>query len=96
MPFTQQTSRVFIRQDVESLNPNQYGVYGIFNQSHWIYIGKGNIRARLLAHLNGDNPLILRAGPTHWIGEACGVPNMDLREQQLILECKPSCNQRAG
>ena len=78
------------------LNPNQNGVYGIFNQSRWIYVGKGDIRARLLAHLNGDNHLILQAGPTHWVDEVCVDPHMSTRERQLIIECGPSCNQRLG
>ncbi len=96
MPFVQQTPRLFTRQDVEALNPNQYGVYGIFKQSQWIYIGKGDIKARLLAHLNGDNQFILRAGPTHWVAELCVDPVMSAKEKQFILACGPSCNQRLG
>ena len=96
MPFIQQTPRAFTKQNVEALNPNQNGVYGIFNQSRWVYVGKGDIRARLLAHLNGDNPLILQDGPTHWVDEVCVDPHMSARERQLIIECGPSCNQRLG
>jgi hypothetical protein len=81
MPFIQQNPRAFSRQNVEALNLNQYGVYGIFNQSRWIYIGKGDMRQRLLVHLNGDNPLILQAGPTHWVGEVCIDPTMSNREK---------------
>lgn len=96
MSFPQQTPRFFTRQDVLSLNPNQFGVYGIFNQFRWIYVGKGDIRERLLAHLNGDIPAILAAGPTHWVGEVCGQLSMHNREKQLILVCGPHCNQRVG
>lgn len=96
MPFVQQTPRLFTRQDVEALNPNQYGVYGIFKQFQWIYIGKGDIRARLLAHLNGDNPFILRLGATHWVAELCVDPVMSAKEKQFILACGPSCNQKVG
>jgi hypothetical protein len=56
MPFVQQTPRIFNRENVEALNPNQLGVYGLFKQGKWIHVGKGDIRQRLLAHLNGDNP----------------------------------------
>lgn len=96
MAFVQQTPRAFTRQNVQDINSNQYGVYGIFNQFRWIYIGKGDIRERLLVHLNGDIPAILAAGPTHWVGEVCGKLAMDAREKQLILECGPQCNQRVG
>jgi hypothetical protein len=96
MAFPQQTLHSFTKQDVLSLNLNQCGVYGIFNQLRWVYIGKGDIRERLLAHLNGDIPAILAAGPTHWVGEVCGILAMDVREKQLILECSPHCNQRIG
>jgi len=96
MAFPQQTSRIFTRQDVLSLNSSQYGVYGIFNQFRWVYIGKGDIRERLLAHLNGDIPAILAESPTHWVGEVCDQLSMDLREKQLIIECGPHCNQRLG
>lgn len=96
MPFIQQTPKAFTKQSVEALKHNQYGVYGIFNQSQWIYIGKGDIRQRLLDHLNSDNPCILRLEPTHWVDELCTDPTMSTRERQLIAEFNPSCNQRVG
>jgi hypothetical protein len=95
MPFVQQTPRIFNRQNVEALNPNQYGVYGLFKPGKWIYVGKGDIRQRLLAHLNGDNPCITQDAPTHWVDEVIsGDPSS--REKQLILELQPSCNQKVG
>lgn len=94
MPFVQQTPRQFTKAQVESIVPNQIGVYGIFRQGVWIYIGKGDIRQRLLAHLNGDNPYILNQSPTHWVDEV--TPNLDEREKQLILECRPICNKKVG
>lgn len=96
MAFVQQTPRAFTKANVEALNPNQNGVYGIFNQSRWIYVGKGDVRSRLLSHLNGDNPCILRAGPTHWVDEVCFDPVMSNREKQLITELNPTCNQKVG
>ncbi len=90
MPFLQQPIRSFTRTGISEFNPNQYGVYGIFNQDRWIYIGKGDIRKRLLAHLNGDNPCILKAKPTHFVAEV--TQYADAREKQLIQEMKPSCN----
>lgn len=95
MPFVQQTPRSFNRQNIEALNLNQNGVYGLFKQGEWIYVGKGDIRARLLAHLNGDNPCITRKAPTHWVDEVvAGDPSN--REKTLIVELQPSCNQKVG
>lgn len=95
MPFPKQNNRAFTRSDIESLAPGQIGVYGIFRSGAWIYVGKGDIRERLLAHLRGDNPRINLEGPTHWVAEVVsGDPS--LREKQLILELGPVCNQRLG
>jgi len=96
MPFTQQTPRVFTRENIETINPGQSGIYGLFKEGVWVYIGKGDIRKRLLDHLNGDNPCIVRAQPTRWVDEVCVDPVMSSREQQLILECNPLCNQKVG
>jgi hypothetical protein len=96
MTFIQQTSRVFTRENIETLNPGQLGVYGLFKVGVWVYVGKGDVRKRLLDHLNGDNPCIVGARPTHWVSEACVDPVMSSREKQLILECNPSCNEKVG
>ena len=95
MAFTVQTPRLFTRANIEAITPGQSGVYGLFREDRWVYVGKGDIRARLLAHFNGDNPLITNAGPTHWVDEVvAGDPS--LREKQLILELQPHCNQKVG
>lgn len=95
MPFIQQQSRAFNRFNVESLDPNQNGVYGIFRQGEWIYVGKGDIRQRLSDHLDGDIPCILRKNPTYWVDEII-VGDPSVREKQLILELQPSCNEKVG
>jgi len=94
MPFSNQYPKTFNKAYIEALTLNQMGVYGIYRQGKWIYIGKGDIRQRLLNHLNGDNPCILRENPTLWVYEV--TPNMDVREKQLILEYNPICNQKIG
>ncbi len=96
MAFAEQTIRTFSRADVEALVPNQFGVYGIFRQGQWVYIGKGDIKRRLLAHLSGDNPAILAWQPTHWVGEIHLDPQMSIREKQLIIELNPPCNKKVG
>jgi len=95
MPFVLQTPRLFTRQNVESLALNQHGVYGLLKEGVWIYIGKGDIRQRLLDHLNGDNSCILQHQPTHWVDEViAGDPSA--REEELIREISPICNRRVG
>lgn len=94
MPFPQQDPRPFTRVGIETLNPNQLGVYGLFRQGQWIYIGKVDIRQRLLDHLNGDNSCITRQTPTRFVAEV--TSSMDERERQLIVEFQPICNQRLG
>lgn len=95
MPFVPQTARAYTRENVLRLNPNQSGVYGLLKQGSWIYVGKGDIRQRLLDHLNGDNPCITRHAPTHWVAEVvAGDPSV--REKQLIIELNPTCNQKVG
>ena len=96
MSFVNQVPRIFNRVNILALNPGQNGVYGIYRQGLWIYIGKGDIRARLLAHIDGDNPAILRQNPTHWVDEVRADPHMSTREKELILLCNPCCNQRIG
>lgn len=94
MPFLKQEPRAFNRQNIEALNPNQMGVYGLFKPGQWIYVGSGDIRERLLAHVNGDNPCITTSKPTLWVGEV--TTNYIQREKELTIECKPTCNQRVG
>jgi len=94
MPFPAQTPRAFVKSNVEALNPSQYGCYGLLKNGIVIYVGKGDIRTRLLAHLNGDNGCISRRVPDQWVDEV--TTDMDRREKQLILEFNPVCNQRVG
>lgn len=95
MAFPNQTARAFTRANIEAITPGQMGCYGLFiNQGAWVYIGKGDIRKRLLDHLNGDNPCITRNGPTHYVDVV--TDNMDQVEKALILECGPTCNKKVG
>lgn len=94
MPFPQQNPRAFTRPGIEALNPNQNGCYGIFRSGVWIYVGRGDIRARLLSHLGGDNPRITNEMPTHFVSL---VTNDDTNaEKRLILELNPIANRKVG
>ncbi len=94
MPFLAQTPGDFTRAGILRLSGHQMGVYGLYRTGVWIYVGKGDIRERLLAHLGGDNPEITTAGPTNWVAEV--TPNMDQRERELIAELGPVCNHQIG
>ena len=96
MAFVQQVPRLFNRQNIEAIRPGQFGVYGIFRNGQWIYVGKGDIRQRLLAHFDGDNQYIIASGPTYFVDELCSDLMISIREKQLILELRPSCNQKVG
>ena len=94
MPFPEQTPRAFIRASVEGLRPDQIGCYGLYRESAWIYVGRGDIRDRLLDHLNGDNPCITREGATHFVTVVTGGD--EAAEPGLIAELNPICNRRVG
>jgi len=93
--FIKQEPRPYSREAILAVNKEQIGVYGIFQQNLWIYVGKGDIRQRLLDHLNGDIPGLNRHNPTHWVAEVtAGDPSN--REKELIIALQPRCNQRVG
>lgn len=94
MPFDNDKPWAFDRQAVESFQAGQTGVYAIYNARTWIYIGRGDIRQRLLGHLDGDMPVIDTHAPTHFRAEVTG--DSIKREQQLLREYAPACNPRIG
>ena len=94
MSFLEQTPRLYTLSAIESVNPGQMGVYGIFKIGAWIYVGSGDIRTRMLSHFHGDNPCIYRENPRYWVRE---VTTLYIeRENELIVELTPVCNQRVG
>ncbi len=94
MPFPQQQSRPFTRAGIEWLGPDQQGCYGIFRQGQWIYVGRGDLRQRLLDHFNGDNWRITQEAPTHYVTALSSDP-VNL-EKALILELNPIANRKVG
>ena len=94
MPFPKQDPRPFTKERIEALNPNQMGVYGLFKQDVWVYVGSGDIRERLLSHHSGDNNCINQQQPTSWV--AVVTSDYIEEEKRLTLELTPACNKRVG
>jgi hypothetical protein len=92
MLFPVQNLRAYSRSYVEALPPSQMGCYGLYTSGAWVYIGKGDIRARLLAHLNSNNSCITRAAAT---GFAFVVTqNYDAEEVRLLAGARTLCNKK--
>ena len=64
------------------------------HHDRWVYVGRGDLRTRLLAAFNGENPRITRERPTHYI--TLVTANDVQREKELILELNPVANQKVG
>ena len=82
----------FEHEVVLDIDEEQMGGYGLLKDGVCIYIGKGDLRARMLAHLDGDNRCITRHMPTHWIGVV--TPHSDPLHAELIEEYGPVCNRQ--
>ena len=90
MPFAHEM-RPYTKENILTLKPNQNGVYGIFRDTVAIYVGSGDLRERLLVHINGDNPCIIGNNPNLWTGEVLSG-DLTKREAELIREYQPKCN----
>lgn len=94
MNLNQTPHRPFTKDNILALKASQYGVYGIHNGVKWLYVGKGDIRMRMLAHYNGDIPSLWRYSPVKWC--AVVTSNADALEKAEIIRLQPLCNQRVG
>lgn len=92
-----QPTFAFERLSILANAPRASGVYALFNPQRWIYAGEtGDIQARLLEHLNGDNRCITLARPTGFQFELPPAQQRVARQDALILQLRPKCNQRLG
>jgi hypothetical protein len=97
MPFNSKYVYTFTDASIRTYAPNASGVYGLFTNNRWVYVGESrDIQARLLQHLNGDNACINGWNPSSFIFELVSVLYRVQRQNQLILELVPACNQRLG
>ena len=77
--------------------PQTSGVYSIFNDRNWIYVGQGeSIHARLLDHLDGDDACITNNAPTGFQFEEWPANKRVARQSQLIFALSPACKSKAG
>ena len=75
--------------------PSASGIYGISNAREWIYIGQSdNIQASLLHDLQKGGSALLKRFPTGFVFELCDAAQRRARQDRLILEYEPVCNQR--
>lgn len=73
--------------------PRASGVYAIFREGYWIYIGQADdIRDRLMAHLNGEDRCIARYLPTAFSFELWAPGERSDRWHELVSELNPPCN----
>jgi len=94
MPFaeTRYSRYLFQRESILKNAPESSGVYGLFN-AFWIYIGEtDNLREKILEHLDGDEPCIVRFQPSGFAFELAPPKERRRRHEQLIKELQPLCN----
>jgi hypothetical protein len=93
MPW-QGTLFAFNARTVMASGPRTSGVYALWRNERWIYIGQSaNIYERLLEHLGGDEDCVARERPTGFgfelIADAAGRLT---RQGELVRELAPVCN----
>jgi hypothetical protein len=93
MPFPDQPRRPFLREEIERVADGVRGVYGLFNEEGCVFVGKGNLRDRLLGHLKGgyteEARCIRDRAPTYWLCEE--TENFVVRHMGLVVEYRPRC-----
>ncbi len=89
----QETYFHFSRESVATHVPNASGVYALWSQDCWIYVGESiDLQHRLLAHLSDDNARIAREHPTTFGFELIEDPvERVARQAALIRDLMPIC-----
>ena len=93
MPFPDQPRRPLAAEEIERLPAGTRGVYGLFNEEGCVYVGKGNLRERLLGHLKSgyteEARCIRKNAPTCFLFEE--TENFVVRHMGLVVEYAPKC-----
>lgn len=91
MPWANKSSHWLNEASVTQNAPAQSGVYALYTQHQWVYIGESqNIRNRLLEHLNDSR--IMAYKPTLFSFELHPAATRVARQDALIAELRPSAN----
>lgn len=95
MPFTDMTHHAFTETGIAAFAPTASGVYGIYKNGEWIYIGESeNIETRLYEHYrrqSDQSPRIWARSPIGFVFErVAGEQARKARERALIVELKPT------
>jgi hypothetical protein len=97
MPFDQFTPRSLTPVSILANAPAGSGLYGISNAREWIYIGEtDNIQATLLSHLQELDTSLMKRQPTGFVFEVCDRAGRTARQDRLVLEYEPACNQQSS
>ena len=87
---------LFQRESILRNAPECSGVYGLFS-AFWIYVGEAeNLRARILKHLEGDDPCIVHYRPSGFAFELTLPNDRRKRREYLMKELQPLCNGEAS
>jgi predicted GIY-YIG superfamily endonuclease len=84
----------FTKEAVERNAPERSGIYGLYRSKTWVYIGESDdIRRRLLEHLDEQGTCIKRYADLWFSYELYPAAGRAARQNALIRELKPVCNQ---
>ncbi len=97
MPWSTPHHYSFDSETINQYAPDRAGVYGLYTAEQWVYIGEADdIQTSLLHHLYGDNECITRLTPSRFVFEMCPPTQRASRQQALIQEYQPVCNQQTA
>lgn len=96
MPFNTTAGHPFSEEGISTYAPPESGVYGIYNNTEWIYVGESqNIEKDLYAHLRSSSEpsyCILSRSPAQFVFDLGDEMWRKARRDGLVEELKPGCN----
>jgi hypothetical protein len=96
MPFNAAAGHPFSEAGVATYAPCEPGIYGIYSNQQWIYVGESqDIEKSLYAHLHRQSEesyCILSRSPTHFVFDLGDEMWGKTRVKGLVEELKPACN----
>lgn len=97
MPWHNKESYPFTREGIEENAPSGGGVYVLFDQQRFTYVGESDdVRQSLVRHLEGDDTWINAWAPPFFSYELYPASARVARHGALIRELKPACNRTWG